>query len=64
MNETAETVKALRKRGLTVCAIFLGLTGYLENLHVIYGDSCVRIQKVSQLAAGAAELLEKILREE
>ncbi len=64
VNETAETVKALRKRGLTVCAIFLGLTGYLENLHVIYGDSCVRIQKVSQLAAGAAELLEKILREE
>ena len=58
-----ETVHALRKDGLRVGAVFHGNTGHLDDLHQIYGHSCVRIRKVSQLARGVSDLLLLLLRE-
>ncbi len=58
-----ETVHALRKDGLRVGAVFHGNTGHLDDLHQIYGHSCVRIRKVTQLARGVSDLLLLLLRE-
>lgn len=61
--DTAAEVKALRKQGLRVGAIFFGLTRDVPALKRIYGSDFVRIQKMDQLAGAAGAFLQKQLRE-
>ena len=63
VKEAEKAVRQLRNRGIRVGAIFHGNTSHLADLHQIYGHSCVRIRKASQLAEGVSELLLMMLRE-
>ena len=58
-----DAVRLLRHEGCKVGAVFLGNTGHLDDLHEIYGHSCVRIRTISQLAQGVSDLLLMLLRE-
>ena len=58
-----ETVRTLRNEGIRVGAVFHGNTSHLDDLHQIYGHSCVRIRKVTQLAQGVSDLLLLLIRE-
>ena len=60
--DAKQAVTDLRKDGISVAAIFLGPTLYLENLHTIYGKECVRIHRISQLEEAVSDLLEMTLR--
>lgn len=60
--DAKQAVAELRKDGVSVAAIFLGPTLYLENLHTIYGKECVRIHRISQLEEAVSDLLEMTLR--
>ncbi|MBE5037443.1 hypothetical protein INF35_06575 [Subdoligranulum sp. DSM 109015] len=61
--DTAAEVKALRKQGFRVGAIFFGLTQNVPFLKNIYGSEFVRIQKIDQLAGAVGALLQRQLRE-
>ena len=63
MADTAAEVKALRKQGFRVGAIFFGLTQNVPFLKNIYGSEFVRIQKIDQLAGAVGSLLQRQLRE-
>ena len=58
-----EAVRLLRAEGIRTGAVFLGNTGHLDDLHQIYGHSCVRIRGIRQLAQGVSDLLLMLLRE-
>ena len=61
--DTAAEVKALRKEGFRVGAVFFGLTRNVPYLKTIYGREFVRIQKIDQLAGAVGSLLQRQLRE-
>ena len=56
-------VRSIRKDGIRAGAVFHGNSGHLDDLHEIYGQSCVRIRKVTQLAQGVSDLMLMMLRE-
>ena len=58
-----EAVRALRKDGLRVGAVFHGNASHLDDLHQIYGRACVRIRSTGQLAQGVSDLLLMLMRE-
>ena len=58
-----DAVRDLRSQGLRVGAVFHGNTSHLDDLHQIYGHTCVRIRKIPQLAQGVSDLLLMMLRE-
>lgn len=61
--DTAAEVKALRRQGFRVGAIFFGLTRDVPSVKAIYGREFVRIQKIDQLAGAVGALLQMQLRE-
>ena len=61
--DTAAEVKALRKEGFRVGAVFFGQTRNVSCLKTIYGREFVRIQKIDQLAGAVGSLLQRQLRE-
>ena len=56
-------VRSIRKDGIRAGAVFHGNSGHLDDLHEIYGQSCVRIRKVTQLSQGVSDLMLMLLRE-
>ena len=60
---TAAAVKELRRQGLFVGAIYYGSNTNLESLHRIYGQESVRIRSLEQIAGGASDLLQLMLRQ-
>lgn len=61
--DTTAEVKALRKQGFRVGAIFFGLNRDVPALKAIYGQEFVRIRKIDQLAGAVGSLLQRQLRE-
>lgn len=61
--DTAAEVRALRKQGFRVGAIFFGLDRDVPALKTIYGREFVRIGKVDQLAGAVGSLVQRQLRE-
>ena len=58
-----DAVRELRSQGIRVGAVFHGNTSHLDDLHQIYGHTCIRIRKIPQLAQGVSDLLLMMLRE-
>ena len=63
MADTTAEVKALRKQGFRVGAIFFGLDRDVPALKTIYGREFVRIRKIDQLAGAVGSLVQRQLRE-
>lgn len=57
VRHTADAVRQLRKDGIRTGAIFHGATYHLENIHQIFGQEYVRIQKLDQLSDAVTDLL-------
>ncbi|MEE3487248.1 MAG: hypothetical protein VZT48_04000 [Bulleidia sp.] len=63
VEDTIESVKALKEDNVAVGAVYMGPNTHLENVHAIYGSQYIRVQKVQQLAEGISSLLQMMLRE-
>lgn len=57
VKETAEEVRALRRQGIRVGAIFMGHDDSAADAKTIYGKSLVRIAGIDQLANAAGTLI-------
>ncbi|MDO4268536.1 MAG: hypothetical protein Q4C73_08675, partial [Eubacteriales bacterium] len=57
LEDTAAEVRALRKRGIRVVAVFYGLDSDLPAASRIYGSSLARIQDMDQLADVAGRII-------
>ena len=57
VSATEDAVRILRSKGIMVGAVFHGNSSHIGDLHQIYGHSCVRIRKPSQLAQGLCDLM-------
>lgn len=57
VKETAEEVRALRRQGIRVGAIFMGHDDSAADAKIIYGKSLVRIAGIDQLANAAGTLI-------
>ncbi len=63
ITDTAEEVRALRREGVRVAAVFMGETASAPAAQTIYGRSLARIQRMDQLAAAAGRLIQNEIRE-
>lgn len=61
--DTAAEVKALRRQGFRVGAVFFGLNRDVPALKTIYGNEFVRIGSIDRLAGAVGSLLQRMLRE-
>ena len=57
VSATEDAVRMLRSKGIMVGAVFHGNSSHMGDLHQIYGHSCVRIRKPSQLSQGLCDLM-------
>ena len=60
---TAAEVRALRKNGIHVSAVFMGNDGEVTNAKQIYGKEFTRIRQIDQLSKAAGRLIQKEIRE-
>ena len=63
VDDTAEEVRALRREGVRVAAVFMGESSSMPAARAIYGQSLARIQRMDQLAAAAGKLIQNEIRE-
>ena len=56
-------VQALKKKGIKVVAVFMGLDYNLHSAGMIYGNNCVRITHASQLAEAISSIIRRQLRD-
>ena len=63
MEDAAQEVRALRRRGVRVAAVFMGETGSVPAAEEIYGRSLARIRSMDQLAGAAGTLIQNEIRE-
>ncbi len=61
--DAAREVRALRRRGLRVAAVFMGEDPSAPDAKTIYGRSLARIRRMDQLAAAAGALIQSEIRE-
>lgn len=59
VKDTATEVRALRKNGIQVSAVFMGKDTEIENAKQIYGKEFTRIRQIDQLAKAAGRLIQK-----
>lgn len=57
VEDTAREVRALRRRGVRVAAVFMGRDANAADASTIYGKSMARIQSIDQLAGAAGALI-------
>ena len=57
IRDTCYQVRALRRQGVHVIGIFLGEDGELENEHLIYGSSFLRIRRAEDFGGTAGKRL-------
>lgn len=53
IKDTAAEVRALRKNGIHVSAVFMGNDGEVTNAKQIYGKEFTRIRQIDQLSKAA-----------
>jgi len=63
VEDAAREVRALRRRGLRVAAVFMGEAGSVPAAKTIYGRELARIRTMDQLAAAAGALIQNEIRE-
>lgn len=63
VEDTAREVRALRRQGLRVAAVFMGAGISVPAAKTIYGPGLARIQSMDQLAAAAGALIQNEIRE-
>lgn len=63
VDDTAREVRALRRRGIRVGAIYMGTDANAANAALIYGKSLARIRTMDQLARAAGRLIRDEIRE-
>ena len=63
VEDAAGEVRALRRKGLRVGAVFMGPSLNAPAAGIIYGKSLARIRSMDQLAAAAGNLIQAELRE-
>ena len=63
VSDTADEVRALRRGGTRVAAVFMGESANVPNANAIYGRDLARIRRMDQLAAAAGRLIQDEIRE-
>ena len=63
MKDTADEVRALRRKGIRVAAVFMGENANVPNAHTIYGKDLAPIRRMDQLSAAAGRLIQTEIRE-
>ena len=63
IQDTAEEVRALRRLGIRVAAVFMGQTANLPNAQKIYDRDLAPIRKMDQLSAAAGKLIQQEIME-
>ena len=63
MKDTADEVRALRRKGVRVAAVFMGENANVPNAHTIYGKDLAPIRRMDQLSAAAGRLIQTEIRE-
>ena len=63
VDDTAEEVRSLRRKGVRVAAVFMGVNSSVPAAQKIYGKDMVRIQRMDQLAAAAGKLIQAQIQE-
>lgn len=61
--DAAAEVRALRRKGLRVCAVFMGEDSAVSSAEQIYGKNFARIRGMDQLAHAAGRLIQNEIRE-
>ena len=63
IKDTAAEVRALRKNGIHVSAVFMGNDDKVTNAKQIYGKEFTRIRQIDQLSKATGRLIQKEIRE-
>ena len=63
VEDAAQEVRALRRRGVRVAAVFMGENSSVPAAEEIYGRSLARIRSMDQLAGAAGTLIQNEIRE-
>lgn len=63
VDDAAEEVRALRRKGIRVAAVFMGVNSSVPAAKQIFGKDLVRIQRMDQLASAAGKLIQAEIRE-
>ncbi len=63
VQDTAEEVRALRRLGIRVAAVFMGQPANLPNAQKIYDRDLAPIRKMDQLSAAAGKLIQQEIME-
>ena len=63
IDDTATQVRALRRRGIRVAAVFLGENASVPAANAIYGRDLARIRRMDELAQAAGRLIQDEIRE-
>lgn len=63
VEDTADEVRALRRKGIRVAAVFMGENANVPNAHTIYGQDLAPIRRMDQLSAAAGRLIQTEIRE-
>ena len=63
VEDTADEVRALRRKGIRVAAVFMGENANVPNAHTIYGQDLAPIHRMDQLSATAGRLIQTEIRE-
>ena len=61
--DTADEVRALRRKGIRVAAVFMGENANVPNARAIYGQDLAPIRRMDQLSAAAGRLIQTEIRE-
>lgn len=62
VQDTAAEVRALRKKGIRIAAVFMGESSSVSNAAAIYGKEFARIKGIDQLAKAAGLLIQNEIR--
>ncbi len=63
IQDAADEVQALKRKGIKVVAVFMGLDYNLGSAKIIYGDDFVRIGEPTQLAEAVSSIIRRQLRD-
>ena len=63
VEDTADEVRALRRQGVRVAAVFMGPSTSVPDAETIFGRDLVRISRIDQLAAAAGRLIQRQIQE-
>ena len=63
IDDAAQEVQALRRKGIRVAAVFMGVNSSVPAAKKIFGKNMVRIQRMDQLASAAGKLIQAEIQE-